>query len=112
MRTEAFALMVLTTAVLAQPPAPPKPSFDVVSIRPGSRTPTSCPGGAFTAIGLICGGPGSQDPERFTGKQRSVAGSCNGPTEYRRFKSSVRTGSHRRRMTSWPKWPPAQRRMI
>lgn len=45
----------------------PKPSFEVVSIRPGSHIATQCPGGGLRAVGVICGGPGTSDPGRFTG---------------------------------------------
>ncbi len=44
-----------------------KPSFEVVSIRPGSPIVTQCPGGGLRALGLICGGPGTPDPGRLTG---------------------------------------------
>jgi uncharacterized protein (TIGR03435 family) len=72
MRTQAAALAALTAvAVLAQEPAA-KPSFEVASIRPASMRPTSCPGSAFSAIGQVCGGPGSSDPERFTGNSVSL----------------------------------------
>jgi uncharacterized protein (TIGR03435 family) len=75
MRVESLVVLVLTTAaVLAQPPATTKPSFEVVSIRPGSHRSANCPGSTFYAIGQLCGGPGSPDPERFTGNNALLRG--------------------------------------
>lgn len=53
----------------------PKPSFDAVSIRPGARIPARCPDRPkFQAIGLACGGPGTSDPERYTGHSVQLKG--------------------------------------
>ena len=40
----------------------PKPTFEVISIRPGSMKPVQMPNG-MSAIGGIQGGPGTPDPE-------------------------------------------------
>ncbi len=60
------AVAILSLPTFAQQPVP-KPSFEVVSIRPGSMTPASCAEAPIRAIGMTCGGPGTSDPERFTG---------------------------------------------
>jgi len=52
----------------------PKPSFEVVSIRPGAMTPAQCPDQPLRAIGISCGGPGTSDPERYTGHSVPLKG--------------------------------------
>lgn len=48
-----------------------KPSFDVVSIRPGNGQPTTLPNG-MRVLGAMQGGPESPDPERLTGNSVSL----------------------------------------
>ena len=55
-----LALLLLNLLASAQEPAP-KPSFDVIAIRPGNASG-----------GMIDGGPGSPNPTRFTARGESV----------------------------------------
>lgn len=51
-----------------------KPSFEAVSIRAGAGIPAQCPDRPMRAIGLACGGPGTSDPERYTGHSVQLKG--------------------------------------
>lgn len=59
-----------TGMVSAQEPSL-QPSFEVVSIRPGSGRQTDL-GNGFRVLGAIQGGPGSSDPERLSGNSVSI----------------------------------------
>jgi uncharacterized protein (TIGR03435 family) len=62
LRPIAIPALFLSSYCVAQPPA--KPVFEVVSIRPGSGRPVDVKG--MLIVGMMRGGPGTPDPERFT----------------------------------------------
>ncbi len=55
--------LFLSSYCVAQTPV--KPAFDAVSIRPGSGRAVAVNG--MLIVGMMRGGPGTRDPERFTG---------------------------------------------
>jgi Protein of unknown function (DUF3738) len=65
MQIATAALVILVTHAAFAQSAPDKPSFEVASIRPGSRTLTTLPNG-MQVIGAMQGGPGTSDPETLT----------------------------------------------
>ncbi len=68
-----IAIVVIALVPLFAQEAP-KPSFEVVSIRPGTRIPAQCPDQPLRAIGLACGGPGTSNPERYDGHSVQLKG--------------------------------------
>lgn len=61
-------LIAPSSLCLAQETA--KPAFEVISIRPGTGRPVTVNG--MQIVGAMRGGPGSSDPERFTGNSVSL----------------------------------------
>jgi uncharacterized protein (TIGR03435 family) len=65
------AFLLLACSVSSAQDSPAKPSFEVVSIRPGNGQPITLASG-MRAVGAMQGGPGSADPERLTGNSVTV----------------------------------------
>jgi uncharacterized protein (TIGR03435 family) len=65
MQIATAALIILVTHTAFAQSATEKPTFEVASIRPGSRTLTTLPNG-MQVIGAMQGGPGTSDPETLT----------------------------------------------